>query len=170
MTRLIQSIEKINSQLEFELSKVQFPEIYKTEDIQSILDKLTEEKARLSNDAAFITEINMQKQLMYSQLNEYIDTLEKSTIYPFSKKQGLSYPKFYLAVLSDLQNILHQNVQGLVGVSLNTTKDPNDAVYNKEEFVTLLKQKRAEIHNASNLYDLYLAYSSLSKEIKSFTD
>ena len=168
MTTLLQKIEKTENELEFAKSNVQFPESFKFEDTEIELLKFTEEKYNLKKEAVLITEINSQKELMYRQFSEYIETLEKPTTYSFSKSQGLSFAMFYVSPLMDVRNILFLNLKGIKGVELNTTKDPKDAVDNLPDFIFLLRQKREEVLNASNLYDLYLVCQSFSKDLKKF--
>lgn len=168
MNELIQKIENINNNLEFVRSKVQFPQLYKLEDTEAELLKLTEEHLKLKREAEVVTEINSQKELIYRQFSEYIETLEKPISHPFSKFQGLSFPMFYIAPLIDIRNILFLNLKGISGAIVNTTADPKDAVDDKDDFVILLKQKRNDIFNARNLYDLYLVFKSFSEDLKKF--
>ncbi|KQX00768.1 hypothetical protein [Flavobacterium sp. Root420] len=168
MTTLLQKIEKTESELEFVESKMKFPQVYNSEDIEEERKLLNEKHLKLKEEAIQITEINSLKELLYRQLSEYIETLEKFTDHPYSKSQSLSFSKFYTSPLTAIQDILFSNLKGISGVNLNTTQDPKDIVTDKDDFVVLLKQKRKEFFNAENLYDINLAYRNFSKEVKKF--
>ncbi|WP_407535313.1 hypothetical protein [Elizabethkingia miricola] len=167
MDLLIKKLELKNNELEFANSKKRFPELFNNDEIESEISRLNDEFNMLKNEAESIQKIEDKKELLYTQLTEYIKVIEKEYIYPFSKSQGLSFPMFYVSSLIDIKNILFSGFKGTSGVILNLTIDSKDAVNNKTQFLNFLKEKRNDFNNAQNLFELYTVYRSFDEIIKS---
>lgn len=168
MKKLIEKIEKKNNALEIIKAKIKFPQIYSASQCEVELQELEEEILALKNQAIEEKSIESRKELIYGQLTEYIQKIEKPQIYPFSKSQGLSFKMFYILPLINVKNIIFYNQNGLEGAILNLTLDEKDSVINKEQFLEFLKNKRDEALDLENLFDLYLFYKTFANSIREY--
>src|SRR5690606_10172134 len=167
MVDILYQLEKKLDSLEFTKSKLLYSQIFPIEDIENELLNLNDEIDDLKLRVAKINIIAIPQDLMIRQLTEYINILEKDTNYPFSSSQGLKFKHyFYVKPVIDIKNILFNDLKGISGVNLNLTLNELDYVRNKEEFKNLLKDKRAKLIEAKNMFDLYEVYSTLFIEIK----
>lgn len=160
-------LERLTNALEVEKHKLNFPQYFKTDEInlqiKSLVDKIEIIKPQLNK----VIGLEMKKDLMSMQLTEYIKKLDRNFPLPFSKSQGyIGNHHFYTKPLSDVKNILFNDFRGIMGVSLFLTKDNSDAVTDSENFKNLLFEIRSQIINSKSIYELYKICEKFIESIK----
>ena len=158
MKEILESLEKRNNELDILKFKIAWPQIYSSADLESDLLKVTQEISDLKNQARNFTDIDVRRELLYGQLTEYINAIERPHHLAFSKGQGFGFPMFYINPSINVRDIalFHQN--GLVGVNYNLTMDEKDSVSNKHQFLQFITDARSETLSLNNLVDIYDFY------------
>ena len=164
---LLNDMERNMNALENEKQKLLLPNIFPFIIVEEEHDRLRDLVSNLKSKLEKIIEIEIQKDLMYRQLTEYIPLLEKETQNPYSKSQGfIGKHHFYVKPLIDIKTILFNDLRGMFGVSLYTTIDINDQVLDQEQFKNFILLKRKQIDEANNMFQLFEICKNFVEEIK----
>jgi hypothetical protein len=166
MKEIIDKIEHKINELNIAKAKIRFPLQYPRTETDNQIFKLSNELLALKIEATQVNDIKTQTNLIFGQLSEYIETIEKPHILPYSKKQGLSFDMFYISPLISIKNIVFFIQNGLAGAIYNLTLDQKDSVTNEIQFLDFLRKKRSEVSKVTNLFELYEFYESFAESIK----
>ncbi len=164
---LLAETERKMNALENAKHKLLLPKIFELETVEEEVFTLTENVDELMGRLEKISKIEVYKDLLCKQLTEYITILDKEPNIPFSKSQGyIGNHHFYVKPLIDIKTILFNDLRGLFGVSIYSSLNENDQVNDREKFRNFILEKRKQINESKNMYDLFEICHNYIKEIK----
>lgn len=160
-------LEKVTNELKGEKHKLNFPQLFNPNDINSEISRLSQEITVLTNKLNQLSGLQMKKDLMCMQITEYLKKLDKDEPLPFSKSQGyIGNHFFYTKPFSDIKNILFNDFRGIIGVHLFLTDKNSDAVTDKVSFRNLLLEIRTDIINSNSMSELFKTCENFIERIK----
>lgn len=153
---ILHQIERKFNALDIEKEKLVNPGLFDLAFVNKEIARLEDEILPVKKLLISEKNIQRQKHLMRRQITDYIDIIGRRHSLPFSRKQGfVGDYQFYIKPLIDIKSILFNDLKTSPSINLHLTIDQTDAVTDEDLFREFLVQRRYEITQANNLFQLF---------------